>query len=305
MLAHRRRRPRRFARASPADVTVPTPPADSVADSAQPAPPCRRHCRRHPAARRPTPPHAPAAPTAHRAAAVGIAGVNDPQCRSDAPPVVLLHGTFSTVASNFSAMAPALQSSGRCVYALGYGSNGTGPVRDVGRAGRRLHPDGAERHRRRSGRRRRVLAGRPGAADRAARRRPRRVRRHRRADRTVLPRHGFTAARLASRPACARPARTSEPGPRCSPNWPRAATWTATCATRWSPPARTRWSPRSRRRSRVGPADRVRALVRAGSLPGRHRRPCAPAGRPDGDRLDGRGAGRTWAGRIRDALPCS
>ena len=61
--------------------------------------------------------------------AVGIAGVNDPQCRSDDPPVVLLHGTFSTVASSFSAMTPALQSSGRCVYALGYGSNGTAPVR--------------------------------------------------------------------------------------------------------------------------------------------------------------------------------
>ncbi len=60
--------------------------------------------------------------------AVGIAGVNDPQCRSDAPPVVLLHGTFSTVASNFGAMVPALRSSGRCVFAIGYGDNGTGPV---------------------------------------------------------------------------------------------------------------------------------------------------------------------------------
>ena len=61
--------------------------------------------------------------------AVGIAGINNPQCGSDAPPLVLLHGTFSTVASNFSSMAPALQSSGRCVYALGDGSNGTAPVR--------------------------------------------------------------------------------------------------------------------------------------------------------------------------------
>ena len=43
--------------------------------------------------------------------------------------MVLLHGTFSTVASNFSSMAPALQSSGRCVYAIGYGSNGTASVR--------------------------------------------------------------------------------------------------------------------------------------------------------------------------------
>jgi len=80
-----------------------------------------------------TPPSISTAPTPTTAGtalpAVGIAGVNDPQCRSDAPPVVLLHGTFSTVASNFSSMTPALQSSGRCVYALGYGSNGTAPVR--------------------------------------------------------------------------------------------------------------------------------------------------------------------------------
>lgn len=84
----------------------------------------------------PTPPSTSTAPTSTNSSSVvpalptvGIAGVNDPACRSDAPPVVLLHGTFSTVASNFSPMVPALQASGRCVYALGYGSNGTGPVR--------------------------------------------------------------------------------------------------------------------------------------------------------------------------------
>lgn len=38
--------------------------------------------------------------------------------------MLLLHGTFSTVAANFSAMIPALLSSGRCVYALNYGSGG-------------------------------------------------------------------------------------------------------------------------------------------------------------------------------------
>jgi len=80
-----------------------------------------------PAARAPT--AGSALPSAGSALpSVGIAGVNDPQCRSDAPPVVLLHGTFSTVASSFGAMVPALRSSGRCVYAIGYGSNGTASV---------------------------------------------------------------------------------------------------------------------------------------------------------------------------------
>jgi triacylglycerol lipase len=44
--------------------------------------------------------------------------------------VVLLHGSFSTVASNFSALVPALQSSGRCVYGLEYGHGGVDGVRE-------------------------------------------------------------------------------------------------------------------------------------------------------------------------------
>jgi len=42
---------------------------------------------------------------------------------------VLLHGTFSTVKSNFAAMASALQASGRCVYGIDYGFGGLQPVR--------------------------------------------------------------------------------------------------------------------------------------------------------------------------------
>lgn len=53
---------------------------------------------------------------------VGLSGVNDPACRSAAPPVVLLHGTFSTPASNFRPMAAGLQAAGRCVYAVLYGA---------------------------------------------------------------------------------------------------------------------------------------------------------------------------------------
>jgi len=65
---------------------------------------------------------------------VGLAGVNDPDCTSDARPVVLLHGTFSTVASNFGELVPALVASGRCVYGMDYGLGGTRPVADSARS---------------------------------------------------------------------------------------------------------------------------------------------------------------------------
>jgi triacylglycerol lipase len=61
---------------------------------------------------------------------VGLAGVNDPGCRSTEPPVVLLHGSFSTLASNFAALAPALRASGRCVFGLEYGPGGVDAVRN-------------------------------------------------------------------------------------------------------------------------------------------------------------------------------
>ena len=61
---------------------------------------------------------------------VGLPGVNDPSCSSEQRPVVLLHGTFSTVKSNFAAMTPALQASGRCVFGIDYGSGGVRPVKE-------------------------------------------------------------------------------------------------------------------------------------------------------------------------------
>jgi triacylglycerol lipase len=52
-----------------------------------------------------------------------------PSCRSAKRPVVLLHGSFSTTASNFSALSRALRTSGRCVYALDYGNGGVLSIR--------------------------------------------------------------------------------------------------------------------------------------------------------------------------------
>lgn len=59
---------------------------------------------------------------------VDLAGVNVPGCRSAERPVVLLHGSFSTVRSNFSAMVPALRAAGRCVYGVDYGNGGIAAV---------------------------------------------------------------------------------------------------------------------------------------------------------------------------------
>lgn len=61
---------------------------------------------------------------------VRLSGVNDPTCTSDEPPVVVLPGTFSTVAGNFAALATALAADGRCVYGTNYGLGGVAPIRE-------------------------------------------------------------------------------------------------------------------------------------------------------------------------------
>lgn len=48
--------------------------------------------------------------------------------------MVLLHGSFSTVAANFAALVPALRQSGRCAYGLDYGHGGTDAVTNSARA---------------------------------------------------------------------------------------------------------------------------------------------------------------------------
>ncbi|MEJ7647885.1 MAG: hypothetical protein WKF57_02385 [Nakamurella sp.] len=81
----------------------------------------------------------PTTPTSSAVAApslpsVGLDGVNDPHCRTDLPPVVLLHGTFATPAGDFGRLAPVLRASGRCVYAVLYGAafgyGGVGSITD-------------------------------------------------------------------------------------------------------------------------------------------------------------------------------
>ncbi len=42
--------------------------------------------------------------------------------------MILLHGSFSTVASNFSALVPALVANHRCVYGVDYGNGGMAAV---------------------------------------------------------------------------------------------------------------------------------------------------------------------------------
>lgn len=41
---------------------------------------------------------------------------------------MLLHGSFSTVGSNFSALLPTLRAAGRCVYGVNYGNGGIAAV---------------------------------------------------------------------------------------------------------------------------------------------------------------------------------
>ncbi len=114
--------------------TTPTSPSDqrSRARSTTTAPSAERTTSISPPATVGPSTVDPTAPAVLRP--VGLAGVNDPDCTSDARPVVLLHGTFSTVASNFGALVPALQAAGRCVYGIDYGLGGTRPVTESARS---------------------------------------------------------------------------------------------------------------------------------------------------------------------------
>lgn len=62
-------------------------------------------------------------------------GSNVPGCRSDAPPVVLLHGTAQNQMSAWQYLAPMLANRGRCVYSLTYGQ--TSWSAQIGGLGRR------------------------------------------------------------------------------------------------------------------------------------------------------------------------
>nr|WP_297429873.1 alpha/beta fold hydrolase [uncultured Actinotalea sp.] len=60
-------------------------------------------------------------------------GANDWSCTPGGEhpePVVLVHGTFEDMLKNWSTLTPYLTARGHCVFALNYGSNATGPVRE-------------------------------------------------------------------------------------------------------------------------------------------------------------------------------
>lgn len=87
----------------------------------------------------PTGPIGPTGTAPAELPAVGITGVNKVGCHSSQPPVVLLHGTASTPASNFTPLAARLLASGRCVFAVLYGSLfGLGGIGDIDGSARQV-----------------------------------------------------------------------------------------------------------------------------------------------------------------------
>lgn len=60
---------------------------------------------------------------------VELTGVNDPGCTSIHRPVLLLHGTLSSIAIDFPVLVPALIAAGFCVYGADYGLLGTQAIK--------------------------------------------------------------------------------------------------------------------------------------------------------------------------------
>lgn len=55
-------------------------------------------------------------------------GANDPACRSERPPVLLIHGTRADMTVNFQGLSPHLRDAGWCVWALDLPDRGQAPL---------------------------------------------------------------------------------------------------------------------------------------------------------------------------------
>ena len=62
------------------------------------------------------------------AAAQAPPGANDFACRSSAPPVILVHGTFGDMTVSWNLFSPALATNGYCVFALDLVRRGMAPI---------------------------------------------------------------------------------------------------------------------------------------------------------------------------------
>jgi triacylglycerol lipase len=62
------------------------------------------------------------------AAAQSPPGANDFSCRSSAPPVILVHGTFGDMTVSWNLFSPALKAQGYCVFALNLVNRGMAPM---------------------------------------------------------------------------------------------------------------------------------------------------------------------------------
>jgi pimeloyl-ACP methyl ester carboxylesterase len=69
-----------------------------------------------------------AAPAAAQAPGIPPPGANDFDCRSAAPPVILVHGTFGDMTVSWNLVSPALKAAGYCVFALDLVRRGMAPI---------------------------------------------------------------------------------------------------------------------------------------------------------------------------------